>query len=256
MTATVVVAPHPDDEVLGCTSLLLGASVTVVQVTDGVPPWTPAEVRDGLRAARQAECARAWDRLSSTVERVSLGFGDLAAWQAVVEVADALAPVLVGLGDCDVYVPAFQRGHPDHDATYLAGALARHRLGPAPRLSWHVYGLYGFDRDRRLRFGWLPPDAYGPGVEHGDEKLLAAKSRALRQFSTQVWPDSALDLWLRAPVGERFAPLPPSWTHFPDLPCFYDEELGFGRHGASAAAVQAAFLKALSQGSSPSGGSP
>jgi hypothetical protein len=46
-------------------------------------------------------------------------------------------------------------------------------------------------------------------------------------------------------MPEQFAPLPASWDRFPSLPCFYDEELGFGIHGASVAEVEAAFTRAL-----------
>jgi LmbE family N-acetylglucosaminyl deacetylase len=258
MTRALVVAPHPDDEVLGCSSVLLGGDVAVVHVTDGVPPWTPAAEQDDLRRTREVESARAWDSLSSTVEPVRLGFGDLTAWRSVEEVAGAVLAVVGALGDGDVYLPAYQRGHPDHDATYLATALARHRLGPG-RLTWHVYGLYGFDQARRLRFGWLPPEAYGPVDGRGAEALLQAKARALRQFESQVWPDSALDLWLRGPVGEQVAPLPEDWAGVPGrlsaagLPWYYDEELGFGRHGASAVAVEAAFRPVLAGRETPHG---
>lgn len=258
MTRAVVVAPHPDDEVLGCSSVLLGGDVTVVHVTDGVPPWTPVAEQDDLRRARQAESARAWESLSSKVERVGLGFGDLTAWRSVEEVARAMLAVVGALGDGDVYLPAYQRGHPDHDATYLAAAVASQRLGPG-RLTWHVYGLYGFDQARRLHFGWLPPEAYGPVDERGAEELLLAKARALRQFESQVWPDSALDLWLRDPVSEQVAPLPEDWAGVPGrlsasgLPWYSDEELGFGRHGASAAAVEAAFRPLLASRETPDG---
>jgi LmbE family N-acetylglucosaminyl deacetylase len=243
MTTVVVVAPHPDDEVLGCTSLLWRRAATVVQITDGVPPWTPASDAERLKAARQAECARAWTSLSSEVEAVHLSFGDLAAWQSVDAVADALASVLRPVEDAAVYLPAYQRGHPDHDAAYVAGALARDRLGPGRR-TFFVYGLYGFDHGRRLRFGFLPEDAYGPAAEQGGEGLLEAKGRALRFFESQVWPGSALELWLRSPSPEQFAPLPEDWAAVPRLACYYDEELGFGRHGASAEAVEAAFRRA------------
>ena len=60
MGGTVVVAPHPDDEVLGCSAVLLGASATVVHVTDGVPPWTAATEWDSVRSARRTESERAW----------------------------------------------------------------------------------------------------------------------------------------------------------------------------------------------------
>jgi LmbE family N-acetylglucosaminyl deacetylase len=250
MKGTVVVAPHPDDEVLGCSSVLLRSEVAVVHVTDGVPPWTPAPEQEDLRATRQSESSRAWESLSSEVEPVRLGFGDLTAWRSVEEVTRALLQVVGSLREGDVYLPAYQRGHPDHDATYLAGALARERLAPS-RLTWHVYALYGFDRARRVRFGWLPPEAYGRVDERHGEELIRVKAQALRRHESQVWPDSALDLWLQSPQSEQVAPLPGDWAGVPGrltaagFGWYYDEELGFGGHGASAAAVEASFRPAL-----------
>jgi LmbE family N-acetylglucosaminyl deacetylase len=241
----VVVAPHPDDEVLGCSAALLGASVTVVHVTDGVPPWTETTERDGLRSARRMEGERAWASLSSQVDCVRLGFEDLGAWQRVDEVADRLAGVIGSLGADRVYLPAYQRGHPDHDATYMAGALARQQLGKRPGPDWWVYGLYGFDGDRCLRFGWLAPEMYGPAeLRAGQAGMLEAKGQALRQYTSQVWAGSVLDRWLQDPSPEHVAPLPDRWDSLPTLPCFYDEELGFGRHGASVVEVEAVFAQA------------
>jgi LmbE family N-acetylglucosaminyl deacetylase len=246
MSGTVVVAPHPDDEVLGCAAVLYDGSVMVVHVTDGVPPWTAVTDRAGLESRRQAESAEAWACLSSQVDCVRLGFGDLAAWQAVPEIADSLTSVVDSVAAEAVYLPAYQRGHPDHDATYLAGALARRNLAEDGRRTWWVYGLYGFDESRRLRFGWLPPAAYDQIEVRGNgATLLAAKVQALGCYVSQLWPDSALDLWIRDPVPEEFAPLPSQWDRLADLPCFYDEELGFGRHGASASTVESAFQRAL-----------
>ena len=247
MTGRIVVAPHPDDEVLGCSSVLLGSTVTVVYVTDGVPPWTAAADREELEAQRGMECIDAWGVLSSRANRVHLGFADLAAWQAVEQIAESLTQVIDAAACEEVYLPAYQGGHPDHDASYLAGMLARELLRPGLVQTWWVYGLYGFDQARRVRFGWLPPSLYGPIETRGDDTdLLRTKATALRRFTSQVWPESALDLWVRHPVPEQFAPLPASWDRLPELPCYYDEELGFARHGASALAVAAAFNRVLS----------
>lgn len=244
MTRTVVVAPHPDDEVLGCSAVLYHSSATVVHVTDGVPPWTAPDEREATRSTRRNESARACESLSSEVQLHPLGFGDLVAWQAVEGICDSLCEVIAAEDTARVFLPAYQRGHPDHDASYLGGALARDRLPDDPNRTWWVYGLYGFDLERRLRFGWLPPDPYGPPEVQGGDDLLGAKGRALRQFDSQVWPGSALDLWLGAPTAEQFAPLPARWV-LPAVPCFYDEELQFGRYGASMEAVESAFQQAL-----------
>jgi LmbE family N-acetylglucosaminyl deacetylase len=246
MGGTVVVAPHPDDEVLGCSGVLFESSATVVHVTDGVPPWTAATERDSVRSARMMESQLAWASLSSRVDCVQLGFDDLGAWQRVDEVSHRLTD-LIGSRDTErVYLPAYQRGHPDHDATYVAGTLARQLLGFPSGTQWWVYGLYGFDAERHLRFGWLAPEVYcpveGPTVHTG---ILETKREALQQFTSQVWPGSVLDRWLKDPMPEQVAPLPATWESYPTMPCFYDEELGFARHGASAAEVEAALTRAL-----------
>jgi LmbE family N-acetylglucosaminyl deacetylase len=242
----MVVAPHPDDEVLGCSSMLIRSRVTVVHVTDGVPPWTAPDERLELETQRGRECIEAWSVLASRIDRVQLGFADLGAWQAVEQIADSLAGVIDAAGCEELYLPAYQGGHPDHDASYLAGMVARHRLGPRPAQAWWVYGLYGFDESRRVRFGRLPPGLYGPIQTRGqDADFLRTKADALHRFTSQVWPDSALDLWIHDPVPEQFAPLPASWDRLPELPCYYDEELGFARHGASALAVAESFNQVL-----------
>jgi LmbE family N-acetylglucosaminyl deacetylase len=246
MPDAVVIAPHPDDEVLGCSTMLRGASVTVVHVTDGVPPWTATGARADLASQRQAECVAAWESLSARVNCIRLGFGDLEAWRSVEELAGSLAAAVSSLGPENIFLPAYQKGHPDHDATYLAGALARQELGAGAGPNWWIYGVYGFDQARRLRFGWLPAHAYGPiHVRGGAPGPLTAKQDALRQFTSQIWPGSALDQWIQSPAPEQFAPLPAQWDRLPDLPCFYDEALDFGRHGASAQAVELAFRPVL-----------
>jgi LmbE family N-acetylglucosaminyl deacetylase len=243
MTATLLIAPHPDDEVLGGSAVLRDEPVTVVHVTDGVPPWIDARERSAVRSARRAECSRAWRVLSADVECVQLGYPDLRAWQSVEELAASLGEVALASSAERVFLPAYQRGHPDHDATYLAGALAAENLA-GQGLDWRVYGLYGLDGSRRLRFGCLPPGWRGV-ARRADDDLLAVKGQALREFTSQLWPDSALDRWLAVPSPEEFAPLPQQWRHIPAGPSFYDEELGFARHGAGAAVVEATFEAVL-----------
>jgi len=244
VTATLIVSPHPDDEVLGATSVLRAGPVTVVHVTDGVPPWTGASEQSQVRAARRAECEAAWRSLAAEVDEISLGFADLRAWRSVPEIARSLSQVASATGAARVYLPAYQRGHPDHDATFLAGALAADSLA-GQDIDWKVYGLYGLDPGRRLRFGWLPRGHYPDQQPEGASDLLAAKDAALRQFTSQLWPGSALDKWLTEPSPEHFAPLPPNWRQIPDLPSFYDEQLGFARYGAGLATVEAEFLPLL-----------
>jgi LmbE family N-acetylglucosaminyl deacetylase len=220
--------------------------VTVVHVTDGVPPWINARERPALRSARRAECVQAWRTLSADVECVDLGYPDLRAWQSVEELAASLREVVLASSAERVFLPAYQRGHPDHDATFLAGALAAERLA-GRIIDWRVYALYGLDSGRRLRFGWLPPDQFPGVVSRGGRDLLSLKDQALRRFTSQLWPDSALDRWLGNPGLEQFAPLPRPWWRVPAGPSFYDEELGFARHGAGATVVEATFARVLGE---------
>ena len=49
MSRVAVLAPHPDDEVLGCTSVLLEHEVVVVHVTEGVPASIIGDEADRTR---------------------------------------------------------------------------------------------------------------------------------------------------------------------------------------------------------------
>jgi len=249
MSGRLVVAPHPDDEVLGCSSVLYRSAVTVVQVTDGVPPWTEARDREGLRRLREKESSDGWTALSTEVTRVRLGFEDLAVWRVVDRIVPSLVGAICSASPDEVYLPAYQAGHPDHDATYLAGVLARKILGAEPGPIWWVYGLYGFDDSRHFQSGWLPPDLYGEIEVRGDgPEFLRRKGEALGRYTSQIWPNSALDRWIQNPAPERFAPVPAGWSRLPELPSFYDEELGFGRYGASAATVVEALGPVFASG--------
>jgi LmbE family N-acetylglucosaminyl deacetylase len=235
MTAApaVVVAAHPDDEVLGASGVLTTHRCTVVLATDGVPPdaGDPA-----LAETRVAESRAAHTRLDARVDTITrLGFGD----QALAESVDQLATALVGIirerSDADVYVPAYQRGHPDHDAVYVAAQLARERLAPHEERRgrrWFAYTLYGLDHEGRSRFDWLDPTTFpGAREEFGAPGELDRKAAALRRFASQRPDDSVLAGWLLHPVPELHAPLPALTTRLPALRCFYEEVFRFTQFG-------------------------
>src|SRR5262245_20247825 len=131
MSRVAVLAPHPDDEVLGCTSDLTGGDdVLVVHVTDGVPVGVTGDAAAELRAARDTEARDACRLLGARVERfVTLDAHDQELWSSTAMVADSICEVLRQFPCAAVYVPAFQSGHPDHDGLYVAAQLARSRIG-------------------------------------------------------------------------------------------------------------------------------
>jgi LmbE family N-acetylglucosaminyl deacetylase len=142
----VVVAPHPDDEVLGAGGLLrsmagAGVETVVVAVTDGEASH-PRAHRAGhdLAMTRALERQRALNRLgcgSTHIHR--LGFAD----GTVAEQRERLTDVLCRLlGPEDLcLVPWRSDGHPDHDATGHAAVAAAQatqtRLLEYPVWAWH-----------------------------------------------------------------------------------------------------------------------
>jgi LmbE family N-acetylglucosaminyl deacetylase len=242
LSADVVLAPHPDDEVLGAAAVLLHGPSTVVFVTDGVPPWVSGAEAEALRGRRTRECDAAWRVLGADVgEVVRVGLDDLTVWRHVEELAGALVDLLSGAGPTTVHVPAYQGGHPDHDATFAAAVLARARC---PHHRWRVYGLYGYNAACELRFAELGPHYVAAEVVGRTNGDLARKADALRRFESQLRPGSVVQRWLDRPVAEASAPLPgqlppPTW------PCFYEDELGFEAYGVTESKVRAALDRAV-----------
>ena len=129
-THVLVVAPHPDDEILGCGGLLLrlhqrGTRLTIVAVTDGEASHpdslvaTPAMLR--VRRAAEAETASARLGLKG-VGRVRLGVPDGRVGDHRSELTDVL--VALSAPGTLVLAPWHGDGHPDHDAAGSAAVAA------------------------------------------------------------------------------------------------------------------------------------
>ncbi|MFM9923738.1 PIG-L deacetylase family protein [Variovorax sp. H27-G14] len=145
----VVVAPHPDDEVLSVGGLLaqladIGTPVAVIAVTDGTAShqgsteW-PA---DRLAQTRPSETLQALRCLGLHIEPIRLGLPD-----GGLQVSRALlaARLVQLLRPRDVVFTTWrQDGHPDHEATGEACALAvastGARLVEVPVWGWHWAG--------------------------------------------------------------------------------------------------------------------
>ncbi|GKT00997.1 PIG-L family deacetylase [Acidovorax sp. SUPP3434] len=191
----VVVAPHPDDEVLvlgGTVAQLArrGHEVLVYAVTDGEAshPGSHAWPAERLRHVRPQESADALAQLgiAATVVRLGLPDGGLAAEELALAAHLQLAP-----GDT-VFVPWRHDGHPDHEACARA-ALAAARTVGACCIEYPVWALVPeHAAHARLRHRTLRRIAVA-------DDLVQAKARAVRAFQSQIQPDGGV-----APV------LPPS----------------------------------------------
>jgi LmbE family N-acetylglucosaminyl deacetylase len=190
-TSCLVLAPHPDDEVLGCGGTIAqkvrhGASVSIAFLTDGRGgvPGSPEDAR----ALREAEATRAAAALGLPADRlVFLGFEDGRLGDHVEQAAATLREMIAALGVQELFVPYRCEYHADHQAAWRIGDRC-HRdgirvyeypvwYGPWlwPRLGW---------RARAAAASHLPSALRAIKVRVAE--VAAAKSCALAAYRSQV----------------------------------------------------------------------
>ena len=190
----VVVAPHPDDEVLmagGLLSLLArqGRTCRVIAVTEGEASHRGSTVwpRERLLMERPLETRRALQRLGladawATTCRLALPDGALARQQRrLAKKVEAL------LRPGDVVVTTWRRdGHPDHEATGEAVAEAAANRGAqlieAPVWAWH------WARPGDPRLPWQQACRIALDAQALDDKWQAVQS-----FTSQLQADASID---------------------------------------------------------------
>lgn len=128
----LVIAPHPDDETLGCGATIArkraaGTQVTVVIVSDGRRSPRAAELTEAeFVVLRRTEALEALSRLGVAADDVEfLDFEDGTLVERLPEVAAALRRVIQRRSPQQVLVTSTADRHPDHAAV---ARVARHLL--------------------------------------------------------------------------------------------------------------------------------
>ena len=179
----VVLAPHPDDEVLGVGGILHGLAETgfqveVVAVTDGEASHPNASITpEELSSRRHVERGVALARLglgAAPVRRLGIPDGRVAREHLLVaRITDSLE----GASLC--FAPWDRDGHPDHDATGRAAVAACRALGVRllqyPIWAWH----------------WAKPDSTDLPWHRArrielDDATRAHKRSAIRAYHSQI----------------------------------------------------------------------
>jgi LmbE family N-acetylglucosaminyl deacetylase len=209
---TLVVAAHPDDEVIGAGALLSrAADATIAHVTDGAPvdPRLPDGVRDPERlryaAAREIELASALMTLGlPPARRIALGLVDQQADAQLGLLVRVLEGLLELLRPDLVLTHAYEGGHPDHDAAALATSVAlkrRARAGNGPLLVEMPY--YHQEGGALVMGDFLPP-----ALPDTIERRLSDADRRLKEELFRCFP-SQWEILATFPTGiERFRPAP------------------------------------------------
>jgi len=231
----IVVAPHPDDETLGCgaaiaSALASGRDVWIALLTAGTASHPRSEVLppNGMGALRLLEFARACTRLAEdrhmgpprahgTLQSRFLGFEDTKVPREPKELSHAverLAALAMGTGARTLWSPWVGDPNRDHEAAAVLSALLARALAKRGRPMVHrAYAVCG-------RFGRMPGDA-SPLVwpfDCPDGRL--AKKAAMAEYRSQLTP-------LIPDDPEGFIMPPKLVAHFAEAPeIFLDPVVG------------------------------
>jgi LmbE family N-acetylglucosaminyl deacetylase len=185
----LVIAPHPDDESLGCGGLIcqatdLGIPLRVVFLSDGTGshPNSKSHAPDTLRALRHEEGVRAGAQLGLKREHLSFlalpdrfvpTSGPLADWAV-----DEISALIDSTSTSVVFVTWDQDPHCDHVAAFL---LARQAVQRFSRVRLYAYPTWAWVTARTPEIGYQPS-----GFRLPVSKYLTRKHAAIMEHESQT----------------------------------------------------------------------
>lgn len=215
----VVLAPHPDDEILACAGLLAlhaarGGESLIIAASDGeashagcthtpATPWALTEGFADLAQSRRDESAEGLRRLalkSCATMRLGLPDGGLYQRQGVLQ-----AHLERLLHPDDTLLTTWRHdAHPDHEACGLAAARTAASLGcrllEAPVWMWH----WGHPNDARVPWYRLKALALPPDVVERKTLALAAHASQLTPRDAVTGPVLGEEMVRRAQRGAEY----------------------------------------------------
>jgi LmbE family N-acetylglucosaminyl deacetylase len=137
-TSAVIVAPHPDDEVLGaggiiCQLAAAGARLRVIAVTDGEAAYPDETDLAQRRAQERSAALRALGAGEAEVVRLGLPDSGLAGRER--DIAKRIGELVTGFDVC--LAPWEKDAHADHEAVGRAARQASGRAFFYPVWMWH-----------------------------------------------------------------------------------------------------------------------
>ncbi len=248
----LVVAAHPDDEVVGAGGLLARSrGAHVAFLSDGAPRGRALWAR-GLDVASPAEYAAVRARESEAAlahlgvapERTArLGARDQEVALALAPLAVRLAALVVELRPDVVVTHPYEGGHPDHDGaavvTWAALELARARGVGAAAVEMTSYHA---PAGRLVVAAFLP----GPGAEERVVLSPAERERKAAALAAYVSQRDALAPFRPPAAIERLRGAPRyDFTRPPHAGPLHYERLGWALTGAQVCALAGEALEAL-----------